>query len=307
MPIENHKTLYSELLSKIKGAVFKSEPMSLHTSFRIGGPADLFILPKNLDDLVTLYEFANNHGIPVCLIGQGSNLLISDLGFHGIVIQMQSNWNQIRFTDNILTVESGVLSQRLLQEALAHRFIGLDFLSGIPGSIGGCTFMNAGSNQRSISDVIVSAEVFNTNTMKIETFLRSDFQFQYRSSVLHENHFVVLSIRLELSEGDSRVEKEKIRTWKEKRISSQPLQYPNAGCIWKNPDTISAGKLIESAGLKGYQIGEAQISRLHGNFIINTGKATAMNVFDVINHTEETIYKQFGIQLIREIQLIGEF
>lgn len=307
MPIENNKDLYKDLLLKIKGSVYLSETMSKHTTFRIGGKADLLVLPSNSEDLYLIYQFAKTHGVPVYLIGSGSNLLISDSGFHGIIIKIQSNLNRIECEDNHLIAQAGVLSQKIIQEALHHHLVGLDFLSGIPGTVGGCTYMNAGMNLHSISEVIVSAEVFNTNSMEEEIYAKDEFHFAYRNSILQTNHFVVLSVKLKLSEGNIEEEKERIRIWKEKRSITQPLQYSNAGCIWKNPENRPAGKLIEEASLKGFQIGDAQISNLHGNFIINKNKATAKNVLDLMNHAEEEIYQKFGILLEREIQIIGDY
>lgn len=283
------------------------EAMSHHTTFQVGGFADFFVLPSTVDDLTIILRFCHEHDIPFYIIGWGSNLLVSDLGFPGIIINFRGNMDHLNIDGERVVCGPGLSLQKLIRITRENDLVGLDFMYGIPGTIGGITYMNAGSNSRSISELIISVKSFNLITLKEETFMPNELDFSYRHSRFFNHQEAILSVSLLLQQGDKVKEIIKLNEAKDKRMKTQPLQYPNAGCIWKNPAGMHTGKLIENEGLKGYQWGGAKISNLHANFIINHSKATAADIYYLICYVEKIIFEQYGILLEREIQLVGEF
>jgi UDP-N-acetylmuramate dehydrogenase len=298
---------YNTLIKHISGVVKPGELLSSHTTLQVGGPADLLIDPLNKKELLQIIAFCQTHTIPFYLLGWGSNLLVSDKGFPGIIIHMQNSMNHFDIQGNKVIAEAGASVPFIIQETLDNNLTGMDFMYGIPGTVGGCTCMNAGTNNHSISELIEYVQVIEIATREEKTLYPDVLGFEYRKSVFQKQEYIILSVCLQLIEGKKQEELQKLRLAKEKRRNTQPLQYPNAGCIWKNPPELSAGKLIEEAGLKGYMIGGAQISNLHGNFIINQAKASASDILNLILYTEKTVQDNTGILLEREIQILGNF
>ncbi len=299
---------YSELEKKICGVLRYQESMALHTSFRVGGPAEIFIIPSCTDEVQEIVYFASHHGLPIQIMGMGSNLLVSDEGLRGIVLKIASPLDGVAFEDHQVTAEAGLKCIRLIAQCFRHKLHGLDFLSGIPGTLGGAVAMNAGAFGHAISDRLHSALVYDQEALDWQIFYSKDFQFSYRDSLIQKsNRYVLLQITLDLVPGMEKDEITRIREKLIKRKLTQPLQYPNAGCIWKNPPGNSAGKIIEELGLKGYCYGHARISELHGNFIIHDGSSNAGEIFALIKLVEEHVYQGTGIQLEREIKILGNF
>lgn len=295
---------HQELQAQVKGKVLFFESMSAHTSLQVGGPAECYIEPNDLDELKVIYQFAHNKKIPIFILGAGTNLLISDAGIQGIVICLKAGFSAYTVKGLTLTAQSGLMLPKLLSVSHEHGLIGLGFLAGIPGTVGGSVFMNAGTSHHFIGDLVMEALLWNPNTQSFERLHQADFQFSYRYSSLQQTNLVLLETTFTLSSGNTGEEKQLIQQLKEKRLQSQPLQYPNAGCTWKNPLHESAGRLIEEAGLKGFTLGGAMISLQHGNFIVNKGEATCEDILALMELVEKRIFDKYNIHLVRELQVI---
>jgi UDP-N-acetylmuramate dehydrogenase len=290
----------------VKGILRYQEPLSLHTTFRLGGLADIFIIPSSLEEIQEIADYADQNSIPLHVIGIGSNLLMSDEGLRGIVLKIASPMDDISFQDDLVIAEAGAKCTRLIADSLRYQFTGLSFLSGIPGTIGGAVAMNAGTCGKAIGDILQSVWLYDRQEKQNCILYSNDLNFSYRESLLKNNdRFIVLQAKLQLSCGDVNNEILMIREKLTKRKESQPLRFPNAGCIWKNPPGRSTGKLIEDLGLKGFRNGRARISELHANFIVHQGRARAREVYELIELVEEKVFKAYGIGLEREIKLLG--
>lgn len=297
-----------ELEKIVKGILRYQEPLSNHTTFRLGGPADIFIMPSSLDEIQEIVEFANCKSIPLHVIGMGSNLLISDEGLRGIVLKLASPLDNISFEEEQVLVEAGAKCTRLIADALKNQLTGLSFLSGIPGTIGGAIAMNAGTGGKAIGDILQSVWLYDCVDRQNCILFPADLNFAYRDSIFKKSdRYVILQAKLTINSGNVDEEIKVIREKLTKRKLTQPLRYPNAGCIWKNPPGCSAGKLIEDLGLKGFRKGRARISELHANFIVHQGKAKAREVLELIYYIEEKVFQAYQIELEREIKILGLF
>lgn len=305
MPCHSSAVFYQTLQKQIQGEVLYQEPLSHHTSMKVGGPADCFISPKNLTELQIIYTQAGLAGIPVMVIGAGTNLLISDQGIRGIVVSLKEGFAGYSREGLQLTVQSGLLLPKLIRISHQFGFTGLGFLAGIPGSVGGAVYMNAGTSSQFFSQVIRSGLVWDPVTQSIHPLTLDDFHFGYRTSILQKNSQVLLEVSLALLQGDIQAEQTFIRRINATRSRTQPLQFPNAGCTWKNPEKVTVGKIIEEAGLKGKIIGKAMVSTLHANFIVNLGGATFQDILALMELVEKTIYERYNIHLERELQIIA--
>ncbi|MDB5085068.1 MAG: UDP-N-acetylenolpyruvoylglucosamine reductase [Bacilli bacterium] len=296
-----------EILSSVDvGEVSFCEPMSRHTTWRIGGLADAFVVPGEISHLVTLASVLAEHSLPWFVIGRGSNLLVRDGGFRGVVVKLADNFSQVRFLDQgIVEAWSGKSYVSLAKETIKRGLTGLEFATGIPGTVGGAVMMNAGAHGSETQESLVSADIV-TAEGRIQTLTREDLRFGYRYSVLKDHPRMVLSARFQLSPGDPDQMSQLTRAWTKKRTSTQPLQLPSCGSVFRNPDGNYAAKLIEEAGLKGFRVGGAQISELHANFIVNLGNASAIDVLSLIERVQETVQSTFDIALHTEVRIIGE-
>ena len=285
-----------------KDQVIFDEPMKKHTSFKIGGNADILFLPKNKSDVIKVINFCTENHIKYFVMGNGTNLLVADSGFQGVIIKINKKMNavKINYEKKEIWAEAGILLNVLAKQALENNFSGMEFASGIPGTLGGAICMNAGAYGREIKDIFVSAEVLYKNKIKI----MDDLKFDYRKSLIDKN-YVVLSAKIKLNDGEHNKIKNKMEEYKIKRKNSQPLNFFNAGSTFKRPKNNFAGKLIMDAGLADYKIGGACVSKKHCGFIINLGDATAKNVLDLISYVKQVVYEKFGVQLEEEIKFLS--
>lgn len=278
--------------------------MSEHIYFKVGGPADVLLVPNTKEQVVKTIKVCKENNIPYYVIGNGSNLLVKDGGMRGVVIKL-TEINNISAENGKIIAETGALLKDVSKKALDNNLTGLEFACGIPGSIGGAVFMNAGAYNGEIKDVIESAEVL-TQDGDIVTYNKEELNLGYRTSRVMQENAIVLSAVFALENGEHEKIKSRVDDLTEKRESKQPLEYPSAGSTFKRPEGYFAGKLIQDAGLKGYSIGGAAVSEKHSGFVINKGGATAKDVLDLIKHIQNEVKKQFGVDLHTEVRIIGE-
>ena len=288
--------------TNFNGDVIFNEPMKKHTSFKIGGNADVLFLPKNKLDVIKVIKFCTENHIKYFVMGNGTNLLVSDAGFRGVIIKINKKMNAIKinYEKKEIWAEAGILLSILANQALENNFSGMEFASGIPGTLGGAICMNAGAYGHEIKDIFVSAEVLYKDKIKI----MEDLKFDYRKSLIDKD-YVVLSAKIKLNAGSYDEIKNKMDEYKIKRKNSQPLDFFNAGSTFKRPKNNFAGKLIMDAGLADYKIGGACVSKKHCGFIINLGNATAKDVLDLISYVKQVVYEKFGVQLEEEIKFLS--
>lgn len=295
------------ILSKVsKDRVFFDEPMSKHTTFRVGGKADALVKIASEDELSDLIRYFGIVQAPYFVIGNGSNLLVSDKGYRGVVLEISDAYNDIQINGNDICVSSGALMSTIAKKALECELTGLEFASGIPGTIGGGVTMNAGAYDGELKDVVTSVTIIGQDGEKL-TLDNKMMEFGYRHSVIKDRPFVVTRVCMSLTKSDKDKIKEKMDDFNQRRRKKQPLSYPSAGSTFKRPEGYFAGKLIMDAGLRGYTLGGAQVSELHCGFIINKGNATASDVYELICEVREKVYARFGVHLEPEVIFLGEF
>lgn len=286
-------------------AVRLEEPMKAHTSFRTGGPAELFLTPENAAQLAEAIRILRRHEIPVFILGNGSNLLVRDKGIRGAVVQLSGRMSALETDGTALYAEGGALLSAAAAKAAEAGLTGLEFASGIPGSIGGAVMMNAGAYGGEMKDVLESVDVL-TRDLRRETLPVEQIGLSYRHSGLAERGDIVLGVRFRLGQGDPQAIQARMAELAEQRREKQPLQYPSAGSTFKRPEGYFAGKLIQDAGLKGKTIGGAQVSEKHAGFLINTGNATAGEMLELIAFCQRTVEEKFGVRLETEVRIVGE-
>lgn len=298
--------IFSELQALNIGKVKRNEPLSQHTTIKIGGPADLFIEPSTVENLKKVMGVIKKNELPWRAIGRGSNLLVSDKGIEGAVIKLGLGIDSLAINEAEITVGGGHSLVSLATHISKKGLSGLEFASGIPGSVGGAVYMNAGAHGSDISKILTRAHIlFDDGTM--EWLSNEEMEFSYRTSVLQKNRpGIVIEAVFQLLAGDRSVIVEQMQKNKDYRKVTQPWNYPCAGSIFRNPLPNYAGKLIEVAGLKGFSIGGAKISEMHGNFIVNAGNATAGDVLALIQHVKDTIYRLYQIKMETEVEIIGK-
>ena len=299
-----------EILEKSKlnkENLYYDEPMAKHTSFKIGGPADVFIKVDNIEELKETLDLSKKNQIPLTIIGNGSNLLVTDKGIRGITAKLNLKDIEIKNENNkqIINVDAGVPVGLLAQKLLKEEITGFEELSGIPGTIGGAVIMNAGAHGKELKDILkkVTAMDYNGN---IYEFTNEECQFSYRNSRFQKEKHIILQATLELEKGNSTEIKEKMDEYMQFRKEKQPIEYPNAGSTFKRGEDFVTAKLIDEAGLKGYKIGGAQVSEKHAGFIVNVDNATAKDVIELTDYIKEKIKEKFGKKINLEIQIIGE-
>ncbi len=285
------------------GILKKNFSLKNITSFKVGGKCDFYFIPDTLKDLQEILTEAHKNNIDYYILGNGSNVLFSDNGFKGIIINLKGFLNYIRIENSSLICGAGVFLNTVVDFAKDNNLSGLENLAGIPGTLGGAVIMNAGAFNSEIGEVVKEVKVLTSNG-KIKIIPKEKIKFDYRSAKPLEK-YIILNVALQLSKGDKKNIGKKIKDILNKREKKQPLKYPSAGSVFKRPENNYAGKLIEDSGLKGYKIGGAMISSKHSNFIINTGKARAQDIYDLIVFTQKKVYEKFKIKLKPEIKLIG--
>lgn len=283
----------------------KNELLKNHTSFKIGGPADEFASVSNEQEIIELIGYARKKGIPYTIMGNGSNLLVSDKGIRGLVIKLSKGFDTTEVIGDKIIAKSGILLSKLSNIALENGLSGIEFASGIPGSLGGAIYMNAGAYGGEMRDVIEKVTYLSDG--EIKTAEKCDLDFGYRHSRFSGTEDIVLSAEIQLKKADKTEIRAAMDDFKERRCSKQPLAMPSAGSTFKRPEGYFAGKLIEDAGLKGKRIGGAQVSQKHSGFVVNTGDATAQDILDLIKFIQDTVYEKFGVKLETEVKMLGEF
>lgn len=286
--------------------IVRNEPLAKHTTFKIGGPAEYFVTPENKDQLKSVIQVCKESNIPYYIIGKGSNLLVGDKGYKGVIIQVYKNFNLIEFDKNIVTAGAGVMLSRLAREAAEHSLSGLQGESGIPGTLGGAVTMNAGAYGYEIRDYINSATVINQEGELI-TLNKEELQLGYRTSIVQKNSYVVVEAAFELISGNKEDILAEIAEFDRKRAEKQPLEYPSAGSTFKRPEGYFAGKLIMDAGLRGYRVGDIMVSEKHCGFVVNVGNGTASEVRQLISDVQRIVYEKNQVMLEPEVRFLGEF
>lgn len=301
-----NQSFYDKLTSVIaKERVYVDEPMSRHTTFRVGGPADFFVTPKAKEEVRDVIRICKEVGMPYYIIGNGSNLLASDAGYRGVIVQIYKEMNEVKVEGDLVKAQAGALLSGIAAKALGAELSGFEFASGIPGTIGGACVMNAGAYGGEMKDVLESVTVL-TGEGKIIELGRNELELGYRTSVIAKKGYIVLGAVLKLERGDG----EKIKTYmdelKEKRVTKQPLEYPSAGSTFKRPEGYFAGKLIEDAGLRGFQVGGAQVSEKHCGFVINRDHATAADIMELMRQVQIRVKENSGVDLEPEVKRLGD-
>ncbi|MDO4301048.1 MAG: UDP-N-acetylmuramate dehydrogenase [Clostridia bacterium] len=284
--------------------VIENEPMSKHTTFRIGGKADVFITPDSDKSLFACVEYVKNRNIPYYIIGNGSNLLVRDNGFRGVIIQLYKNFSDIKVKDNIITAKAGALLSSAAKTAMNNSLSGMECLSGIPGTIGGAICMNAGAYGGEMKDIVVETKVINNG--KFETISNEDSEFGYRKSRIMAENMIVVETVIKLEKGSKEDIQAKMSELLVQRNSKQPVELPSAGSTFKRPEGYFAAKLIDDSGLRGFSVGQAQVSPKHCGFVVNNGGSTAKEVIELMDKVSQKVYEKFGVKLEPEVRIIGE-
>lgn len=295
-----------EKLQELAGKehVWQNEPMKEHTTFRAGGCARYFVEPQDEEQLRNVIEACRNAGMPYYIVGNGSNLLVSDAGYDGVIIHLFKNMSGCRVEGTSLIFQAGVLLVRAASIARREGLTGLEFASGIPGTIGGALVMNAGAYGGEMKDVVCSVKVL-TPDGSFREYSKEEMRFGYRKSRIAEEQSIVLEAVLELQKGDPEQIQARMDELKEQRISKQPLEFASAGSTFKRPEGYFAGKLIQDAGLRGFRIGDAQVSEKHCGFVINRGDASASEIAELIRQVQQKVYESSGVRLETEVKFLG--
>lgn len=300
--------IYEELIKKIESSkVFKNEPMKKHTSFRIGGTADIYVKPDNIEDIQYIVQFAQKNNIPLLVIGNGSNLLVKDNGIRGIVLKpniqeivLQEKENEVN-----ITLGAGVPLPKISIEMSKKGYTGLEFAAGIPGTIGGAIRMNAGAYGGEIKDIVVSTTYMDLEG-NVKTINNEQHEFEYRKSIFAKYKYIILNTNIKLKKGNIEEIEQKIASNMQSRREKQPINMPSAGSTFKRQEGIITAKLIDEAGLKGFSIGDAQVSEKHAGFVINRGNATAKDVLKLTKYIQDKLYEKFSVKIELEIEVVGE-
>ena len=290
-----------------KECVFTQEPMAKHTTFRVGGPADYFLAPTTMEGVKDALAICKKENLPYYIVGNGSNLLVSDAGYRGVIIQIYRNLNEVTVeNDYIIRTQAGAAMSTVAKAALNHELTGMECLSGIPGTIGGAVTMNAGAYGGEIKDILVEVTIIDESG-EICTIPANELELGYRTSVIAKKGYVVLEAVLSLEKGDGEQILARMNELKDQRVSKQPLEFPSAGSTFKRPEGYFAGKLIQDAGLAGYTVGGAQVSPKHCGFVVNVGGATASDVSQLICDVQKTVREIDQVELEPEVKILGEF
>ena len=296
--------MFCDLLGEDR--VFTEEAMSQHTTFKIGGPADYFLMPDKGEDVGRVIKICKEKEIPYFILGNGSNLLVGDGGYRGAVIQIYRNMSSVTVEGNEITAQAGALLSAVAAAAKNASLTGFEFAGGIPGTIGGAVVMNAGAYGGEMKDVLTEVTVMNVEG-DIFTLPTEELELGYRTSIIKTAGYIVLEAKIRLKEGDPEVIRETMKDLTIRRTTKQPLEYPSAGSTFKRPEGYFAGKLIMDSGLAGYQVGGAQVSEKHCGFVINAGDATARDVRTLMDNVRDIVYKKYGVTLEPEVKFLGEF
>ena len=298
------RKMFCDLLGEDR--VFTEEAMSLHTTFKIGGPADYFLMPDKGEDVEHIIRICKEQELPYFILGNGSNLLVGDEGYRGVVIQIYRNMSSVTVEGSEITVQAGALLSAVAAAAKNASLTGFEFAGGIPGTMGGAVVMNAGAYGGEMKDVLTEVTVMDAEG-NIFTLPAEELELGYRTSIIKTAGYIVLEAKIRLKEGDPEVIRETMKDLTIRRTTKQPLEYPSAGSTFKRPEGYFAGKLIMDSGLAGYQVGGAKVSEKHCGFVINAGGATARDVRTLMDNVRDIVYKKYGVTLEPEVKFLGEF
>lgn len=301
---ENMKNKFETILDQDR--ILLDEPMKKHTTFRLGGPADYFLSPSDVNQIPEIIHICRKEGIPWFVLGNGSNLLVSDQGYRGVVIQIYKNMNQITVEGTRIYAQAGALLSAVSKKAMEAGLTGMEFASGIPGTLGGAAVMNAGAYGGEMKDILVSVTVL-TDEGEQKVLKAEELSLGYRTSIIKERGYIVLDVVLQLQAGDQDAIRNRMEELKVQRVTKQPLEYPSAGSTFKRPEGYFAGKLVQDAGLRGYRVGGAQVSEKHCGFVINTGDATASDVVRLIRNVQDIVWNKFEVRMEPEVKFLGDF
>lgn len=298
------KKIFCDLLGEDR--VFTDEPMKQHTTFKIGGPADYFLVPESGEEAGEIIKICKQTDIPYFILGNGSNLLVGDGGYRGVVIQIYRNMSAVTTEGTIITAQSGALLSSVAAVAKNASLTGFEFAGGIPGTVGGAAVMNAGAYGGEMKDVLVEVTVMDADG-NIFTIPAEKLELGYRTSIIKKAGYIVLEAKIRLEEGNQEAIRERMKELTIQRTTKQPLEFPSAGSTFKRPEGYFAGKLVMDSGLRGYQVGGARVSEKHCGFVINAGGATAKDVRTLMENVRDIVYKKYGVTLEPEVKFLGEF
>lgn len=301
----NFEKIVEELRELEIGDILEFEPMYKHTTYKVGGPVRIYAKVKDINSLQVLMKYIKENNIAYYIIGKGSNVLFGDKEFEGIVISLNEYFNQVTIHDNIIEADAGVSVIKLAQVAMKNSLSGLEFISGIPASVGGVVYMNAGAYKSEVSAVLEKAYILNDKLEVVEMGVE-DLEFGYRHSILQQHDdWIVLKAQFKLMPGNKEEIKAVMDSRKQKRMQSQPWDRPSAGSVFRNHEDKAAWQFIDECKLRGYTIGHAKVSTKHSNFIINTGYASAKDIRDLIEHIQACVKEQFGVDLYTEVRFMN--
>ena len=298
------KKMFCELLGR--DHVLTDEPMKQHTTFKIGGPADYFLVPETGEEVGEIIKICRKTDTPYFILGNGSNLLVGDGGYRGAVIQVYRNMSAVTVEGTTITAQAGALLSAVAAAAKNASLTGFEFAGGIPGTVGGAAVMNAGAYGGEMKDVLVEVTVMDAEG-KIFAISAEKLELGYRTSVIKKAGYIVLEAKIRLKEGDQEAIRERMKELTIQRTTKQPLEYPSAGSTFKRPEGYFAGKLVMDSGLRGYLVGGARISEKHCGFVINAGDATAKDVRTLMDNVRDIVYEKYGVTLEPEVKFLGEF
>lgn len=298
------KKIFCDLLGEDR--VFTDELMKQHTTFKIGGPADYFLVPESGEEAGEIIKICKQTDIPYFILGNGSNLLVGDGGYRGVVIQIYRNMSAVTTEGTIITAQAGALLSSVAAVAKNASLTGFEFAGGIPGTVGGAAVMNAGAYGGEMKDVLVEVTVMDADG-NIFTIPAEKLELGYRTSIIKKAGYIVLEAKIRLEEGNQEAIRERMKELTIQRTTKQPLEFPSAGSTFKRPEGYFAGKLVMDSGLRGYQVGGARVSEKHCGFVINAGGATAKDVRTLMENVRDIVYKKYGVTLEPEVKFLGEF
>lgn len=301
------KELFGQRIKEVVGPenIKLDEPMKNHTSFKVGGLADILVTPVSVMQLSEILKLCKNENVPIFVMGNGTNLIVRDKGIRGVVIKVYDNLNEFTVKDDIITAYAGILLSKISSAACKKGLSGLEFASGIPGTLGGAVTMNAGAYGGEMKDVIIETQYMDRDG-ELKVIRNEEHQFGYRTSLIQKHSGIVIRSSMKLKKGKTEEIKALMAEFTKRRKDKQPLEMPSAGSVFKRPEGYFAGKLIEDCGLRGYRIGGAEVSNKHCGFIVNSGNAEAKDILNLITHIQSTVKMKFGIDMQTEVRIVGE-
>lgn len=294
------------LFNKLNCVVRYDEPLKNHTTFKIGGNCIALIEPREISDIIEAVKICRENSIKFFIIGNGSNLLVPDEGYNGVIIKLKGEFSTIKVEGDYLIVNSGAKLSEIYNVAYENSLTGFEFASGIPGTIGGAIFMNAGAYGGEMKDIVESVQVLDLDNFELRELKNEELEFSYRKSIIQRKNYIVTSIKLKLQKGNKEEIKAVYEDLRERRNSKQPLNFGSAGSTFKRPEGHFASKLIEDAGLKGYHINDAWVSEKHSGFVVNKGNASYKEVMELIEYVQKVVFEKFGVKLETEVRILKD-